>query len=198
MFNKITALTTGKPSLDSPSSQSSTPAPASHHIHRHHRNTSTVSQNENVLTSQPSTQSIGISSDQSYSSVNTENLINNGSTPPSHVSRRHAPPAPIAPSPQTSESIQMDFSPSVSSSTNTNHQNFSSPTSTPSNYANAPQTPNNNQWRHKLNNLKQSFQSVGTPRFHRRPKVLRKLHREREREEPEILHNCFLNSQWKW
>jgi hypothetical protein len=38
-----------------------------------------------------------------------------------------------------------------------------------------PQTPNNNQWRHKLNNLKQSFQSVGTPRFHRRPKVLCKF-----------------------
>ncbi|CAF1626763.1 unnamed protein product, partial [Didymodactylos carnosus] len=34
-----------------------------------------------------------------------------------------------------------------------------------------PQTPNSNQWRHKLNNLKQSFQSVGTPRFHRRPKI---------------------------
>ncbi|CAF1680866.1 unnamed protein product, partial [Adineta ricciae] len=43
---------------------------------------------------------------------------------------------------------------------------------TPPNQINMPQTPNNNQWRHKLNNLKQSFQSVGTPRFHRRPKVL--------------------------
>jgi hypothetical protein len=33
-------------------------------------------------------------------------------------------------------------------------------------------SPNSNQWRHKLTNLKQTFQNVGTPRFHRRPKVL--------------------------
>jgi hypothetical protein len=131
------------------------------HIHRHHRNTSTVSQNENILTTQPSTQSIAISSDKSYSSVNTETTINN-STITYHPSRRHPLPPPIIPPPpQTSESMNMDLSPPNISNNN------NSPSQT-----NIPQTPNNNQWRHKLNNLKQSFQSVGTPRFHRRPKVL--------------------------
>jgi hypothetical protein len=165
VFTKIAAFTaTGKSSVENSTSQSSTSAPPAHHIHRHHRNTSTVSQNENILTSQPSTQSIGISSDQSYSSVNTEHLSSNGTTPPvHHVPRRQQQPAAIVSSPQTSDSIQMELSPS-------NHHT-NSPMSTSSN---APQTPNNNQWRHKLNNLKQSFQSVGTPRFHRRPKVLRK------------------------
>ncbi|CAF4547979.1 unnamed protein product, partial [Rotaria magnacalcarata] len=74
VFNKITAFTSGKPSVESPPPIN--PAPQ---IHRHHRNTSTVSQNENILTTQPSTQSIAISSDQSYSSVNTEAAISNGS-----------------------------------------------------------------------------------------------------------------------
>ena len=53
----------------------------------------------------------------------------------------------------------MDLSPNTNNSTNNNNNNM-------------PQTPNNNQWRHKLNNLKQSFHNVGTPRFHRRPKLL--------------------------
>jgi len=64
----------------------------------------------------------------------------------------------------------MDLSPSVISNNNNNSLIYTPPSQT-----NIPQTPNNNQWRHKLNNLKQSFQSVGTPRFHRRPKVLRKF-----------------------
>jgi len=130
--------------------------PPTQPIHRHHRNTSTVSQNETVLTTQPSAQSIGrLNSDQSSSSsIHTENSSTNA--------RRHIPP-PIHPlPPQTSESMNMEFSPASNNSL----------VYTPPHAINAPQTPNNNQWRHKLNNLKQSFQSVGTPRFHRRPKVL--------------------------
>jgi hypothetical protein len=161
VFAKITAFNTNKSSVETPTSQP---------IHRHHRNTSTVSQNENILTTQPSTQSIAISSDKSYSSVNTETTINNGTTtaPTYHPTRRHIPPPIIPPpSPQTSESMNMDLSPSVVSNNNNNSLTYTSPNPT-----NLPQTPNNNQWRHKLNNLKQSFQGVGTPRFHRRPKVL--------------------------
>jgi hypothetical protein len=171
MFAKITAFNSVKSSVENPIAQPSTQVPPAHHIHRHHRNTSTVSQNENILTTQPSTQSIGISSDQSYSSVNTENTINNGTTT-NHPSRRQ-PPLPIVPPPQVSESMNMELSPSILSNNSTNNSN--SLIYTPTNQTNLPQTPNNNQWRHKLNNLKQSFQSVGTPRFHRRPKVLRNL-----------------------
>ncbi|CAF2592840.1 unnamed protein product [Rotaria sp. Silwood2] len=170
VFTKITALTTGKTSTENQPTQIP-------QIHRHHRNTSTVSQNENILTTQPSTQSITISSDQSYSSVNTETTINNG-TKSSQPSRRQyplpPPPPPLPPLPlsipQTSESINIELSPSVISNNNTNNNN--SLIYTPPSQTNIPQTPNNNQWRHKLNNLKQSFQNVGTPRFHRRPKIL--------------------------
>jgi hypothetical protein len=63
--------------------------------------------------------------------------------------------------------MNMELSPSVISNNNNNSLIY-----TPPNQMNMPQTPNNNQWRHKLNNLKQSFQNVGTPRFHRRAKVL--------------------------
>jgi BR serine/threonine kinase len=166
VFAKITAFNTNKSTVEPPTSQQSTQIP---HIHRHHRNTSTVSQNENILTTQPSTQSIAITSDKSYSSVNTETTINNGT-----ISRRHPPPTPpmIVPPPQTSESLNMDLSPSVIPNNNNNNNNNNSLIYTPPNQINIPQTPNNNQWRHKLNNLKQSFQSVGTPRFHRRPKVI--------------------------
>jgi BR serine/threonine kinase len=166
VFAKINAFNTNnKPSGETAITQQ---------IHRHHRNTSTVSQNENILTTQPSTQSIAISSDKSYSSVNTEITVNNGTAlpptpqpPPTyHPTRRHIPPPIAPPPPQTSESMNMDLSPSVTSNTN------NSLIYTPPNQTSIPQTPNNNQWRHKLNNLKQSFQSVGTPRFHRRPKVL--------------------------
>jgi hypothetical protein len=174
VFAKITAFNTNK-------SPGETAVPQ--HIHRHHRNTSTVSQNENILTTQPSTQSIAITSDKSYSSVNTETIINNGTTitvpPPTyHPTRRHIPPPIVPPPPpQTSESMNMDLSPSITSNTN-NSLIF-----TPPNQTNMPQTPNNNQWRHKLNNLKQSFQSVGTPRFHRRPKVLCKFKESRKKKQ---------------
>jgi hypothetical protein len=168
VFAKITAFNTNKSSVETTTTTTTTSQP----IHRHHRNASTVSQNENILTTQPSTQSIAISSDKSYSSVNTETTINNGTIPPPsyHPTRRQIP-APIVPPlpPQTSESMNMNSSPSVTSNTN-NSLIF-----TPPGQTSIPQTPNNNQWRHKLNNLKQSFQSVGTPRFHRRPKILRKF-----------------------
>ncbi|CAF4653893.1 unnamed protein product [Rotaria sp. Silwood1] len=88
VFTKIQAFTTGKTSTENPSNQIP-------QIHRHHRNTSTVSQNENILTTQPSTQSINISSDQSYSSVNTETTINNG-TKSSQPSRRQDGTTPEA------------------------------------------------------------------------------------------------------
>jgi hypothetical protein len=54
----------------------------------------------------------------------------------------------------------MELSPSILSN---NNNSITSPST------------NNTQWRHKLTNLKQSFQNVGTPRFHRRAKVLSKL-----------------------
>jgi hypothetical protein len=57
--------------------------------------------------------------------------------------------------------MNMESSPSILS-------NNSVISSTPTNN-------NSNQWRYKLTNLKQSFQNVGTPRFHRRPKVLCKF-----------------------
>ncbi|CAF1116942.1 unnamed protein product [Adineta steineri] len=171
VFAKITAFTGVKSTVDVPTSQPISSSTQVTHIHRHHRNTSTVSQNENILTTQPSTQSMSITSDQSYSSVNTETTNNNG-TATYHPSRRHHPPPPLPPPPpQTSEPINMELSPSVISNNNNNNNNSLLYTPPP-NQANTPQTPNNNQWRHKLNNLKQSFQSVGTPRFHRRPKVL--------------------------
>lgn len=115
-----------------------------------------------------------MSSDHSYSSVKSETTMNNGKVPGSyHPPRRQIPP-PIIPLPsQTSESTNFDSPPAVSS----NNINSNSLTQTPPSQVNTPQTPNNNQWRHKLNNLKQSFQSVGTPRFHRRPKVLCKYNR---------------------
>ena len=169
VFAKIATFAAGKASPDVAPAPPAIPPPPSQHIHRHHRNTSTVSQNENVLTTQPSRQSMGISSDQSYSSVNTESLINNGTDTTFHPARRNpAPPPP--PATHTSDSMSLESSPSIVSNES------SSPLSSSSNQMQAPQTPNNNQWRHKLNNLKQSFQSVGTPRFHRRPKVLRKHH----------------------
>lgn len=113
-----------------------------------------------------------MSSDHSYSSVKSETPMNNGKVPGSYQPPRRQIPPPIIPLPsQTSESNSLDSSPSISS----NNTNSNSLTQTPPNQVNTPQTPNNNQWRHKLNNLKQSFQSVGTPRFHRRPKVLRKF-----------------------
>lgn len=152
VFNKINHVSNVKSSVDGPSSQAATVMTPSSFIHRHHRNTSTVSQNENVLTSQPSTQSIGTSSDQSYSSISTENGSNKS------YSIRRPPAVPVPSSPATSDSMTTDSSPSINE--------------TSSSSINPPQTPNNNQWRHKLNNLKQSFQIVGTPRFHRRPKVI--------------------------
>ena len=184
VFSKINALT-AKNSLETAVTPvtPSTPSASAHanpivpapHIHRHHRNTSTVSQNDTILTTQPSTQSIAnnILSEQSYSSVSTEvnatssMAINNGTTSYHPTPRRApiAPPVPPVPTSvpstsTTSESMTMDSS---------------------SSSINAPTTPNlnNNQWRHKLNNLKQSFQNVGTPRFHRRPKILGKTGRER-------------------
>jgi hypothetical protein len=178
IFNKITAFTSAKPPVETPTSHPPPPPqplPQISHIHRHHRNTSTVSQNENILTTQPSTQSISLTSDQSYSSVNTEiTTNNNGTTTTYHPSRRHPlPPPPIVPPiSQPSESMNMELSPSVISNNNNNNNSL---IYTPPSQMNMPQTPNNNQWRHKLNNLKQSFQSVGTPRFHRRAKVLCKL-----------------------
>ncbi|CAF0995890.1 unnamed protein product [Adineta ricciae] len=175
VFNKISTFTTGKTSIESPTSHSSSTQGS--HIHRHHRNTSTVSQNENVLTTQPSAQSITLASDQSYSSVNTEITANNG-TSTYHPSRRNPPVQPTPPpqhvplAPQISEPMNKEPLSSVISNNNNNNNNNNSLLYTPPNQINMPQTPNNNQWRHKLNNLKQSFQSVGTPRFHRRPKVL--------------------------
>lgn len=55
--------------------------------------------------------------------------------------------------------MNMEQSPSILSTTSANT------TITPS-------TSSSNQWRNKLNTLKQSFQNVGTPRFHRRPKMI--------------------------
>lgn len=139
LLSKIHSLTNN----DKPSRDVGTPVLPAHQIHRHHRNTSTVSQNENLLVTQPSTQSIGLTSEQSYSSVNTENVLPNGPT------TRYQPSTP------NRETNPLEYSPSI-------------------NTTNSPSTPSNNQWRHKLNNLKQSFQNVGTPRFHRRPKLLSK------------------------
>jgi hypothetical protein len=68
------------------------------------------------------------------------------------------PPTQKHQTPTPSDSMKMELSPSIVS--NNNNNSITSP------------SPNNNQWRHKLNNLKQSFQNVGTPRFHRRPKIL--------------------------
>ncbi|CAF0857286.1 unnamed protein product [Adineta ricciae] len=164
VFSKITAFTTGKTSTENPTVSSSTPPSTQAQIHRHHRNTSTVSQNDRVLTTPPSTQSIACNSvgEQSYTSsmkesvVNSSNAINNGTN--TYNSTRRTPQQPTSASTSvTSESMNMESSPSTLSNN-----------TTPS----TPMTPNNNQWRHKLNNLKQSFQNVGTPRFHRRPKVL--------------------------
>jgi len=137
LLSKIHSLTNN----DKPSRDVGTPVLPAHQIHRQHRNTSTVSQNENLLVTQPSTQSIGLTSEQSYSSVNTENFLPNGPT------TRYQPSTP------NRETNPLEYSPSI-------------------NTTNSPSTPSNNQWRHKLNNLKQSFQNVGTPRFHRRPKLL--------------------------
>lgn len=179
VFNKINALT-AKNSLETPSnpvtpstpstSIASNPIVPAAQIHRHHRNTSTVSQNDTILTTQPSAQSIAnnILSEQSYSSVSTDvNAtssipINNGTTS-YHPTPRRAPIAPPVSSLQTSI---------PATSTTSESMTMDSSSSSISN--NAPATPNlnNNQWRHKLNTLKQSFQNVGTPRFHRRPKVL--------------------------
>jgi hypothetical protein len=165
VFAKITAFTINKnpiePTIPPPLS-------AQHHIHRHHRNTSTVSQTDTILTTQPSTQSIAACnsiSDQSYSSINKDsttsssNSINNGTVtyPPP---QRHQQPVPSSTS-TTSESMKMELSPSIVSNSSTS--SITSP------------SPNSNQWRHKLTNLKQSFQNVGTPRFHRRAKVLSKF-----------------------
>ena len=164
-FSKITGLAAAK--IAAEISILSNPTPATpHHIHRHHRNTSTVSQCDTILTTQPSTQSIAANSslsDQSSISVNRDpstsnhaGAISNG-TASYHPTRRFQPGATgSSSSSNTSESINADLSPSVNSPP-------------------VIQTPNNNQWRHKLNNLKQSFQSVGTPRFHRRPKILRNV-----------------------
>ena len=162
-FAKITAVTVVKPTVESPITPAPIP-PAPYQIHRHHRNASTVSQNDAILTTQPSTQSIAnnIVSEQSYSSIineppiNTSNPMNNGTTN-YHTTRRHPQP------------IQQNIPPSGTSASNTSESINMDPSA-----ANNPSaTPNNNQWRHKLNNLKQSFQNVGTPRFHRRPKILR-------------------------
>lgn len=164
VFSKIAAFTSGKTSVDTTSSPVQTPPTTQHHIHRHHRNTSTVSQNDTVLTTQPSTQSIACNSisDTSYSSVvnvtnnpvPNSNVINNG-TNPRHSTRRYPPQTPSTST--TSESVNMESSPSTLS---TNSTSITTSTS------------NSNQWRNKLTNLKQTFQNVGTPRFHRRPKVL--------------------------
>ena len=165
MFSKIAAFTSGKTSIDATITSVQTPPSTQHQIHRHHRNTSTVSQNDTVLTTQPSTQSIACNSisDQSYSSVikDTDNpttsstTINNG-TSPHHPTRRYPPQTPSTST--TSESMNMESSPSTHSTNSTSM---------------TPSTSNSNQWRNKLTNLKQTFQNVGTPRFHRRPKVLR-------------------------
>ncbi|CAF0824075.1 unnamed protein product [Adineta steineri] len=166
VFSKITAFTTGKTSVENQISSVQTPPSTQHHIHRHHRNTSTVSQNDNILTTQPSTQSIACNSisDQSYASAikdlttNNATIINNG-TVTYHPTRQQSTSAST-----TSESMNMELSPSIlSNNNNVNNNSNSSITSS---------SMNNNQWRHKLTNLKQSFQNVGTPRFHRRPKVL--------------------------
>lgn len=165
VFSKIAAFTSGRTSTDTTSSPVQTPPTTQHHIHRHHRNTSTVSQNDTILTTQPSTQSIACNSisDTSYASVNKES--NNPTTSPTPVNNGTNPHYPTRRCPQqtpststTSESMTMESSPSTLS---TNSASITSSTS------------NSNQWRSKLTNLKQTFQNVGTPRFHRRPKVLR-------------------------
>ncbi len=168
VFSKITAFAIGKNSVENQIPSVQTPPSTQYHIHRHHRNTSTVSQNDTILTTQPSTQSIACNSisDQSYSSViqesttNSSNPINNG-TEIYHPSRQQQQQqTPSTSTSTTSESMNMELSSSILSN---NNNSITSP------------SPNNNQWRHKLTNLKQSFQNVGTPRFHRRPKVLCKL-----------------------
>ncbi|UJR31302.1 hypothetical protein I4U23_018800 [Adineta vaga] len=164
VFSKITAFTTGKSSVENTVPSVPTPPSTQSHIHRHHRNTSTVSQNDTVLTTQPSTQSIACNSvsDQSYTSgmketlVNSSNALNNG-TDTYNSTRRHPPQPTSTSTSTTSESMNMESSPSTLSNNSNSNSSITS---------------NNNQWRHKLNNLKQSFQNVGTPRFHRRPKIL--------------------------
>ncbi|CAF4265505.1 unnamed protein product [Rotaria socialis] len=152
VFAKITAFTSVKSPLESPITSVQTPPL----INRHHRNASTISQNDTVLTTQPSTQSIACNSmsDQSYKD---SNVINNGAIT-YNSPRRNQPPTTSASTSTTQESISIEPSPSILSTTSVN--------------ANIPASSSNNQWRHKLTNLKQSFQNVGTPRFHRRPKIL--------------------------
>ncbi len=89
----------------------------------------------------------------------SSNSINNGTN--IYLPSRRVQPQQTPPTSTTSESMNMETSPSTLSN-NTN--SITAP------------SPNSNQWRHKLTNLKQTFQNVGTPRFHRRPKVLCKLH----------------------
>ncbi|CAF1026790.1 unnamed protein product [Rotaria sordida] len=154
VFSKITAFTTGKNPIES---SIQTPPTIQHHIHRHHRNTSTVSQNDNILTTQPSTQSI-VSNYINEQTYKDSNVINNGTTV-----RRNQQQQILS---TTSESMNTELSSSSSlSSNNNNNNNNNSNTIIPS-------SSNSNQWKHKLTNLKQSFQNVGTPRFHRRPKIL--------------------------
>ncbi|CAF2741843.1 unnamed protein product [Rotaria sp. Silwood2] len=178
VFSKITAFTTGKNLIENPISSVQTPPSIQHHIHRHHRNTSTVSQNDNILTTPPSTQSIASNSinEQTYKE---SNVINNG-TITHQITRRNQqqiPPTSTSTS-TTSESMNMELSSSsISSTTNTTTNNNNNNNNNINNNNNpinsiTPSSSNSNQWRHKLNNLKQSFQNVGTPRFHRRPKVL--------------------------
>ncbi|CAF2036093.1 unnamed protein product [Rotaria magnacalcarata] len=152
VFAKITAFTSAKSPPESPIASVQTPPL----INRHHRNASTVSQNDTILTTQPSTQSIACNSmsDQSYKD---SNVINNG-TITHNSARRNQQPTTSASTSTTQESISIEPSPSILSTTSVN--------------TNIPASSSNNQWRHKLTNLKQSFQNVGTPRFHRRPKIL--------------------------
>ncbi|CAF5190866.1 unnamed protein product, partial [Rotaria magnacalcarata] len=152
VFAKITAFTSAKSPPESPIASVQTPPL----INRHHRNASTVSQNDTILTTQPSTQSIACNSmsDQSYKD---SNVINNG-TITHNSARRNQQPSTSASTSTTQESISIEPSPSILSTTSVN--------------TNIPASSSNNQWRHKLTNLKQSFQNVGTPRFHRRPKIL--------------------------
>ncbi|CAF3636797.1 unnamed protein product [Rotaria sp. Silwood1] len=154
VFSKITVFTSGKNPIENPITSNQTPPSIQHHIHRHHRNTSTVSQNDNILTTPPSTQSIASNSinEQTYKD---SNIINNGTIIHQITRRNQQQQIPTI----TSESMNMETS-STTISSNTNTNTIITPSS------------NNNQWRHKLNNLKQSFQNVGTPRFHRRPKIL--------------------------
>ena len=97
--------------------------------------------------------------DSTTTTTTSSNSINNGTN--IYLPSRRVQPQQTPSTSTTSESMNMENSPSTLSN---NANSITAP------------SPNSNQWRHKLTNLKQTFQNVGTPRFHRRPKVLCKYH----------------------